>query len=66
MNPPELTANEKRTFQADRKAWAFFETVAPSYQRAMLNWLVSAQQASTRAKRLEKLIAACAEARKLI
>jgi len=63
--PAELTANEKRAFQADRKAWAFFETVAPSYQRAVLHWVVSAKQASTRARRLEKVIATCAEARKL-
>ena len=64
--PAELSANEKRAFQANRSAWAFFESVAPSYQRAMLHWIVSAKQASTRARRLEKLISACGEARKLI
>ena len=61
----ELTPNEMRAFMANRKAWAFFERVAPSYQRVMLHWIVSAKQAATRARRLEKLIEACSEARKL-
>jgi len=63
--PAELTPNEMRAFQADRKAWAFFERVAPGYRRVMLHWIVSAKQAGTRARRLAQLIEACAEARKL-
>ena len=63
--PAALTANEMRLFQANRKAWAFFESVAPSYQRAVLHRIVSAKQAATRARRLEQLIDACVAAQKL-
>jgi len=63
--PAELNSNELRAFQANRKAWAFFERVAPSYRRAALHWVVSAKMAATRARRLAQLIEACAEARKL-
>jgi uncharacterized protein YdeI (YjbR/CyaY-like superfamily) len=63
--PAELAPNELRVFQANRKAWAFFESVAPSYRRVVLHWVVSAKLAATRARRLAQLIEACAEARKL-
>jgi uncharacterized protein YdeI (YjbR/CyaY-like superfamily) len=55
--PQSLHAAEEKKFRAQKQAWAWFATQAPSYQRAAIWWVVSAKQDSTRAKRLETLIA---------
>jgi len=60
-----LSPAELRTFQGDQAAWAFFSASAPSYQRTSIFWVVSAKQDATRERRLAKLIAACAEGRRL-
>lgn len=46
---------EKR-FRANEKAWNFFEKQANWYKKQMINWVLTAKQETTRAKRLEKLI----------
>lgn len=43
-------------FKAHSKAWSFFKATAPSYKRTVLNWIMSAEQRSTREERLETLI----------
>ncbi len=43
-------------FKANKKAWEFFITQAPSYQKVMRHWIMSAKQEKTRASRLEKTI----------
>ncbi|CEJ70190.1 hypothetical protein BN1195_02495 [Chryseobacterium oranimense G311] len=48
-------AYEKR-FKAHEKAWIFFKKQAPSYQRTIIHWLMSAKQEKTRLSRLEKVI----------
>jgi uncharacterized protein YdeI (YjbR/CyaY-like superfamily) len=63
---PELGADELRAFRRQRSAWHWFEAVAPSYRRAILHWVVSAKKPETRARRLDTLIAACAEQRRLL
>ena len=63
--PAELPAAELRAFKHHKAAWAFFQSSAPSYQRVITHWVVSAKQAATRARRLEQLIQACAEHRRL-
>ncbi|HEY5039304.1 MAG TPA: YdeI/OmpD-associated family protein [bacterium] len=50
------SASEKR-FRIKPKAWAFFKSQAPSYQKGAGWWVVSAKQEKTKAKRLETLIA---------
>ena len=55
----------EREFRANRAAWRFFESTAPSYRRTVLWWIVSAKRPETRAKRLAELIARCAEGRKV-
>jgi len=49
---PEL----ERIFKANRKAWKFFQSLAPSYRKSSVNWIMSAKQAATQLKRLRMLI----------
>jgi uncharacterized protein YdeI (YjbR/CyaY-like superfamily) len=60
-----LTADELALLQAHAVAWTFFARQAPSWRHKVTWWVLSAKQASTRSKRLEQLIAACGEGRKL-
>ncbi|HYW42518.1 MAG TPA: YdeI/OmpD-associated family protein [Bryobacteraceae bacterium] len=43
-------------FRANKKAWDFFRSQAPSYQRTVTYWVVSAKRDETRLRRLAKLI----------
>lgn len=45
-----------KKFKANRKAWNWFSTKAPWYQRTCFHWVMSAKQDATREKRLETLI----------
>jgi uncharacterized protein YdeI (YjbR/CyaY-like superfamily) len=49
---------EKR-FRANRKAWDFFQSQPPYYQRTMKWWIMSARLEETRSKRLVSLIEHC-------
>ncbi|GAB3911267.1 YdeI/OmpD-associated family protein [Larkinella knui] len=42
--------------KANEKAWQFFHKQAPSYQKTIRNWVMSAKQPETRLKRLTSLI----------
>jgi uncharacterized protein YdeI (YjbR/CyaY-like superfamily) len=57
-------ADEKR-FRANKKAWAFFTTQAPSYQRVAIYWVTSAKREETRERRLATLIEDSANGRRL-
>jgi len=46
---------EKR-FRANKKAWEFFRSQAPSYQRTATWWVISAKKEETKLRRLERLI----------
>ena len=62
---PELSAADRRTFEKNKAAWAFFQAQPPSYQRR-LSWRVSsAKRPETREKRLLALIEASADSRRL-
>ena len=62
---PELVEPYAREFKRNKAAWKFFQAQPPSY-RKMLNWyIVSAKQEETRLKRLEKLIEASVQGRRL-
>jgi uncharacterized protein YdeI (YjbR/CyaY-like superfamily) len=43
-------------FQADAKAWEFFQAQPPWYRRTATWWVISAKKEETRAKRLATLI----------
>ncbi len=51
-----LEPAHENKFQANAKAWEFFRTQAPWYQRTTTWWVVSAKREETRLKRLAKLI----------
>ena len=55
----------EKQFRADRKAWANFEKMAPSYRRPAIWWVMSAKQEETRQRRLATLIADSAAGRKV-
>jgi uncharacterized protein YdeI (YjbR/CyaY-like superfamily) len=54
---------QARQFQADPKAWEFFQAQAPWYRRTATWWVISAKKEATRAKRLATLIADSAAGR---
>lgn len=55
---------EKR-FKANKEAWKYFQSMAPSYQKTTMRWVMSAKQDATRLKRLEELIRDCALGQKI-
>ena len=63
--PAELDAAFEKKFRANRSAWAFFETMPPSYRKTALFWVMSAKQPETRERRLAALIRDSAAGRKV-
>ncbi len=61
----ELPAADRKQLRAVPKAWAYFKSLPPSHRHLMAWWVTSARQEATRARRLARLIAACAEGRRL-
>jgi len=45
-----------KLFKLNKVAWSFFNKQAPSYQKVMIHWIMSAKQEKTRFSRLEKAI----------
>lgn len=54
--PPDF----KKQFKANKKAWDYFQSLAPSYRKLSTHWVTGAKQETTRIKRLNQLIADCA------
>jgi uncharacterized protein YdeI (YjbR/CyaY-like superfamily) len=52
----KLDVEYEQKLKANAKAWKFFQSQAPSYQRTAIYWITSAKQEETRSKRLEILI----------
>ena len=61
-----FSPGEEARFQADAAAWDFWEKTPPSYRRPILNWVTTAKRPETPEKRLQTLMTACAEARRII
>lgn len=59
--PPEL----EQIFIANEKAWHHFKSLPPSHQRTTFYWILSAKQQSTQLSRLEKLIKASEQGKRL-
>src|SRR5688572_11099590 len=53
----ELSQSFKKQFNANKKAWDYFQSLAPSYRKVSTHWVMSAKQETTRIKRLNQLIA---------
>ena len=58
--PPEL----EKKFRANKKAWAFFQTLPPYYRRGETRWVSSAKAEQTRLRRLARVMEACANQRR--
>lgn len=61
----KLSAAMERTFKTNKKAWEFFSTQAPSYQKMIFHWIVSAKQEKTQQSRFEKVLKASDEGKRL-
>lgn len=59
----QFSADAKRQFRRNRKAWEYFEGQAPWYRRTATFWVVSAKKEDTRKRRLGILIADSAAGR---
>jgi len=53
----DLPQQFKKQFKADKKAWNYFQSLAPSYKKVSIHWVMSAKQEATQLKRLVELIA---------
>ncbi len=53
MFSPEL----ENLFKANKVAWDYFQSLAPTYRKPSSNWVMSAKQEATKLKRLLELIA---------
>jgi uncharacterized protein YdeI (YjbR/CyaY-like superfamily) len=56
--PARLHENFESLFQENKMAWDFFIKQAPSYQRTILYWIMSAKLEKTQLSRLSKVIMA--------
>jgi len=54
--PENLSDDFSKKFKSNKKAWEFFESMAPSYQRTAIHWVMNAKQEGTKLKRLDELI----------
>lgn len=53
----KLSQDFENQFKANKKAWDYFQTLAPSYRKPSTNWVMSAKLEVTKIKRLNQLIA---------
>lgn len=60
-----LPASLTRQFKANPKAWAFFRSQAPSYQRMIVFKIATAKRPETRTRWLERAIAASSVGKRL-
>ncbi|MCC6690649.1 MAG: YdeI/OmpD-associated family protein [Bacteroidia bacterium] len=46
----------EKKFRTNKKAWAFFQTLPPSYHNSAIDWVMNAKKEVTSIKRLDELI----------
>jgi uncharacterized protein YdeI (YjbR/CyaY-like superfamily) len=63
-HPQQLSAEYEKQFRANKKAWEFFQSQAPYYQRTACGWVMSAKKEETRLRRLAILIEDSAQRRR--
>jgi len=61
----KLPAYLEQALKADKKAWRFFGTLAPSYRRAYIGWIDSAKREETRTRRISEAIELLGAGKKL-
>ncbi len=62
---PELPTYIASAFKSNRKAWEFFQTLAPTYRRNFVAWIHTAKRPETRDKRIRESMALLSAGRKL-
>lgn len=55
----------KKALTANPKAWAYFQSLAPSYRRHYVGWIMHAKQEATRERRLREAVSLLAQHKKL-
>ena len=60
-----LSVELVKKFKSNKKAWAFFSSQAPSYQKVCSHWIMAAKQDTTRESRLTKVMVASASGKRL-
>lgn len=63
--PAKLNDSFENLFKANESAWEFFINQAPSYQRTIYYWIMSAKQETTQLSRLNKTIIASENQKKI-
>lgn len=63
--PAKLNDVFEEIFKADKPAWEYFVKQAPSYQRTVFHWIMSAKQEATKLSRLNKTIIASAKQKRV-
>ena len=53
----KFSSDIEKQFKENKKAWEYFQLLAPSYKKPSTNWVMSAKQETTKLKRLNELIA---------
>lgn len=61
----ELPESLLKIFQKNKPAWTFFEAQPPGYKKQMLHRIITARQEKTKLQRLEKLMEASAQNKRL-
>ena len=61
----ELPDEYMAKIRANKKAWEFFQSLAPSYKKPSIWWVISAKREETRLRRLDVLIESSSEGRKI-
>jgi uncharacterized protein YdeI (YjbR/CyaY-like superfamily) len=62
---PALPQFIRQALVANRKAWEHFQSLAPSYRRNYIAWIMDAKREETRVRRLREAIALLAQNKKL-
>jgi uncharacterized protein YdeI (YjbR/CyaY-like superfamily) len=53
----KLSSDFEKLFKANKIAWNYFQSLAPSYRKLSSRWVMTAKQEATKLKRLNSLIA---------
>ena len=62
---PELPAYVARAFKTNVRAWQYFQSLAPTYQRDFVVWIHTAKRPETREKRIRESIELISAGKKL-
>ena len=62
---PKLNDTHENMFKENPSAWEFFERQSLSYRRTLINWVMSAKQEKTQLARLNQIISASSDQKRI-